>query len=418
MSHISESSEELELFHFGVKGMKWGVRRTDAQISAAKTPSARRQRYDDIRNAPPRTVEVTAKNGKTVRAIEEPTGKVSAFLSSLSKTGVEDASNAPSFKIEADGKHVGEAAFNKRSSDEINLVWLGVKETERGNGYASAIFDAAVQFGKSEGVSRLTLEVPGNAPDARHIYEKQGFKVTKEPTKREIRTDPVWGGLTHMELDISKAGIKHSEISEDDELELALSQTFPQLTPEQESLVFGSDNSMEHSEDLELFHYGVKGMKWGVSKKSSSSRKGIRQKIKDRDDSIQKSRDQQAGAIIREASAVNKSVRAKGNRIRNLRDPEAKAASKSATTSRKEATANRKEVNRSANRMTSKELATKGATVAIPIILSVGYLTAGTVGTRRNAKVGKKIKTDIFADTKGLPRPGTIALTLVDGVWQ
>lgn len=31
--------------------------------------------------------------------------------------------------------------------------------------------------------------------------------------------------------------------------------------------MLGSDNSMEHSEDLELFHYGVKGMKWGVQRK-------------------------------------------------------------------------------------------------------------------------------------------------------
>lgn len=40
---------------------------------------------------------------------------------------------------------------------------------------------------------QLTLEVPTNSPDARHIYEKQGFVAGKR-----ISDDDVWGGLTEM----------------------------------------------------------------------------------------------------------------------------------------------------------------------------------------------------------------------------
>jgi ribosomal protein S18 acetylase RimI-like enzyme len=50
----------------------------------------------------------------------------------------------------------------------------------------------------------VTLEVPGNSPDARHIYTKLGFKVVKEATAKEIKNDPVWGGLTDMKLDLGK----------------------------------------------------------------------------------------------------------------------------------------------------------------------------------------------------------------------
>lgn len=178
------------------------------------------------------------------------------------------------------------------------------------------------------------------------------------------------------------------------------------------------------SKDLELFHFGVKGMKWGVRRSdkqlesASKERRGIRQRIKDRDEGIQKSRDEQVSTWAREARALNNSVKAKGTRIRNLRDPDAKAAAKSATAARREATKKRIETDRSANRKTSKELAIRGATLALPVVLSVGYISAGAVGTRRNAKIGEKFKTDLFADTKGLPSPGTISLNLVNGVWQ
>ena len=44
----------------------------------------------------------------------------------------------------------------------------------------------------------MTLEVPGNSPDARHIYEKLGF-VAQEQISGD---DDIWGGLTSMKLDL------------------------------------------------------------------------------------------------------------------------------------------------------------------------------------------------------------------------
>lgn len=231
------------LAHYGTKGMKWGVRKKK-----------------DVGLA---SFSVNTKHGETVAVTET---KTSSLGKVLMKAFGEDISNHRNFTMSVDGKKVASASFAKKSDDEINLAWLGVNSKERGKGYGSAVFDAAVKHGQAEGVKRLTLEVPGNAPDARHIYEKQGFVVTKEPTKKEIKADPYWGGLTHMELDLTKRVIKHADLddTESDELEKAFDQTFPKLPADVEKEVFGD---MKHGDvDAFLAHHGVKGMKWGVRK--------------------------------------------------------------------------------------------------------------------------------------------------------
>lgn len=47
-------------------------------------------------------------------------------------------------------------------------------------------------------MKQLTLEVPGISPDARHIYEKQGFEVVGQISDE----DDVWGGLTSMKKNL------------------------------------------------------------------------------------------------------------------------------------------------------------------------------------------------------------------------
>jgi ribosomal protein S18 acetylase RimI-like enzyme len=99
------------------------------------------------------------------------------------------------------GKPVGNAQFWKKNDDELYLNWITIKKDSRGQGYASAALKTAEQFGKKQGFKKMTLEVPGNAPDARHIYERMGFKVVKEELDP---SDPVWGGLTSMEYNFDK----------------------------------------------------------------------------------------------------------------------------------------------------------------------------------------------------------------------
>lgn len=43
---ISESSEELELFHYGIKGMKWGVRRPDGPDGTVSSRVRRKEKRE------------------------------------------------------------------------------------------------------------------------------------------------------------------------------------------------------------------------------------------------------------------------------------------------------------------------------------------------------------------------------------
>jgi len=101
---------------------------------------------------------------------------------------------------DSSGKRVGNGQMWLRGEkkDELYLNWIDISKSARGRGYASAVLLAAEAKGKELGVKKMTLEVPGISPDARHIYEKQGFRVTQEPKS----TKDIWGGLTTMEKEV------------------------------------------------------------------------------------------------------------------------------------------------------------------------------------------------------------------------
>lgn len=192
----------------------------------------------------------TAKNGDKVDVQQAKTAKVANFLWSRTQKGTEYTKNIHNFDISVGGKKVGDAQF-MMEGDAMHLGWLGIDQNHRGKGYASAVFGAAVELGKANGAKRLTLEVPGRSPDARHIYEKHGFVVDPGSEYHDPNPEGYWGGLTAMSLDLSSVPITHSDLPEEEELELAIMQTFPQDT---------------HPVDDILEHFGVIGMKWGKHK--------------------------------------------------------------------------------------------------------------------------------------------------------
>lgn len=103
------------------------------------------------------------------------------------------------YKINLGEKTVGCIQLYEDSSDTVNLAWIDISKDNRGKHYAQTILRYFINSIRKSGYKTITLEVPGNSPDARHIYEKLGFKDTD---KTYGSSNDVWNGLTCMKLEL------------------------------------------------------------------------------------------------------------------------------------------------------------------------------------------------------------------------
>jgi ribosomal protein S18 acetylase RimI-like enzyme len=256
---IEKQLERNIVTHYGVLGMKWGVR---------KDRAAKRE----LVGLGPNQISRKTKSGETVTLSRTPPTAIAKFIGRHSSRYTNRYNNSAFMTVtNSQGKKIGDASVIKKSRDELNLVWLGINKAERGKGYATAIMQGAVEFGKQEGFSKLTLEVPGNSPDALHIYEKLGFKAGKS-----LGDDPVWGGLTEMTYDIDK---------------------------------------VKHNTDLETFlsHYGVLGMKWGVRRSPAELARAAGRTVKEH---------RESSAQAKAATARTRFTSGSKDAPRNLTDEE------------------------------------------------------------------------------------------------
>lgn len=158
------------LEHHGVKGMKWGVRRY--QNKDGSLTNAGKKRYSEVR-------QLTTKSGEKVWSVRKKSKDAGSYTYSLIS--------------KQSGKKIGDLLLDRESPSSLNINWIGIKPSARGKGYAQAVLKDAERIARRDGYKQLTLEVPGLSPDARHIYEKLGFKESGS-----ISGTDVWGGLTSM----------------------------------------------------------------------------------------------------------------------------------------------------------------------------------------------------------------------------
>ena len=166
------NGETHTLCHWGIKGMKWGVRRYQ-NYDGTLTPRGEK-RYLNIQ------MIQSKKTGEQLYIAEHRRKK-------------EDRER--NFDVLQNGEKVGNIWLEKQG-DNLYLNWIDIKKTKRGKGYADSVMDYLVTYADRNNYKTMSLEVPGSSPDARHIYEKHGFKVDSKSEKQD--EDDVWDGLTYM----------------------------------------------------------------------------------------------------------------------------------------------------------------------------------------------------------------------------
>lgn len=180
----ADDAVENMLQHYGAKGMKWGVRKDREKLVGLG----------------PNKVVRKMKNGDTVTLTKTTPNAFNKTANFMSPKYAPYYNRMAHFDIaDTKGKKIGQGSLWKKNDEELYLNWISIDKSARGQGYATATLLATRDYGKKLGFKRMTLEVPGIAPDAKHIYSKMGFKEGK--TDGNTKSDPLWGGLTTMQYD-------------------------------------------------------------------------------------------------------------------------------------------------------------------------------------------------------------------------
>lgn len=169
-----------ELIHYGVKGMRWGIRKKDDSSSSPEHGSG--------------DLQVKLKNGDVITLNNKPSGPMAKLIDRMIPGRSKENFSRQNLHIkDKEGNRVGELYAFSDAPKTLHIAWIGVKDKYRGHGYATASMRAVVDNAKKQGFKEVSLQAVNESEDAVHIYKKMGFE---EDNSKEEPME----GLTNMKL--------------------------------------------------------------------------------------------------------------------------------------------------------------------------------------------------------------------------
>lgn len=167
-----------DIVHYGIKGMRWGVRRSDAELAKARGGRKLKEEILD-KSAGARQTSVTTKSGETISITKQPPNPLAMAIGRM--TGRQPPDYISTMNInDSSGKKVGSFQIWNEEPGVVRGEWLTVKGSSQGKGYSRAAIEGLlVAAQKDPDIKTVKMEVPVEAAAARHIYSSLGFESYK-----------------------------------------------------------------------------------------------------------------------------------------------------------------------------------------------------------------------------------------------